>query len=59
MPTDVLSPPLLRDIDWRGSTLLNVVLQTSFSLTVSTCRRVASCGTWSLASPVRRIQPDP
>ena len=41
MPTDVLSYPLLRDVDWRGSALLNVVLQTSFSLTVSTCRRVA------------------
>ncbi len=37
MPTDVLSGPLLRDVDWRASLLLNIVLQTSFSLTVSTC----------------------
>jgi len=37
MPTDVLSGPLLRDVDWRASLQLNVVLQTSFSLTVSTC----------------------
>ena len=37
MPTDVLSGQLLRDVDWRASTLLNVVLQTTFSLTVATC----------------------
>lgn len=36
---EVLTPPTVHRVDWRASCLLNVALQTSFSLHISVCRR--------------------
>ena len=37
LPPDIAIAPLVHRVDWRATCLLNVVLQTSYSLHVSVC----------------------